>query len=254
MWCAEAAKYLEGTYLEEGPEHDGAWLERWVVAESEAQAAIDDWCGEYPQATEPGLPRCLLGAVGSNTTFVVSSSMPVRDLEWYGPATDDPPRVLANRGANGIDGVVSTALGVASCSAGPVVAVVGDLAFLHDVSAWVGALPRDPGLTVVVVDNGGGGIFSFLPQRDSLDRETFEQLFGTPQAPEIAAVARGFGVEVKEVSAVTDLGGAIRDATSSGTTSVLRVVVPGRDANVGHHDALNSLIAGRVTEALAKVE
>ena len=96
-------------------------------------------------------------------TLVVSSSMPVRDVEAFGSPRADPPRVLANRGANGIDGVVSTALGVALAT-GPTVALVGDLAFLHDVSALVGSAEDREALTVVVADNGGGGIFSFLPQ------------------------------------------------------------------------------------------
>ena len=122
--------------------------------------------------------------------------MPVRDLEWFAGALDDPPRVLANRGANGIDGVVSTAMGAAAAGAGPVVALVGDLAFLHDLTALVRLQGEDPAITVVVVDNGGGGIFSFLPQRRPSRRDSalpdegvagmpasdFERLFGTPPA------------------------------------------------------------------------
>jgi 2-succinyl-5-enolpyruvyl-6-hydroxy-3-cyclohexene-1-carboxylate synthase len=246
-WCEDLQ-----VHLEQGPAvRDNAWLERWALAESEAQAAMDSWCAGHPEATEPGLARCLVGAAPDGTTFVVSSSMPVRDLEWYMPATDSPPRVLANRGANGIDGVVSTALGATAAGTDPVVAVVGDLAFFHDLTAWVGERPSDPGLTVVVVDNGGGGIFSFLPQRDSLDQQTFERLFATPQVTDVARVAHGLGLEVVEVSTISEVVGAIRDAASSGTTSVVRVSVPGRDSNVELHESLNSLIARRVTAVLA---
>ena len=102
------------------------------------------WCAGHREATEPGVARCLLGAVSRPLRSWCSSSMPVRDLEWYRAAPEDPPRVLANRGANGIDGVVSTALGVASPGQRPVVAVVGDLAFLHDLTAWVGTSPAIP--------------------------------------------------------------------------------------------------------------
>jgi 2-succinyl-5-enolpyruvyl-6-hydroxy-3-cyclohexene-1-carboxylate synthase len=246
-WCEDLQDHLE----QAPKERDHAWLEMWALAESEAQGAIDSWCAGHPEATEPGLARCLVEAVPDRTTFVVSSSMPVRDLEWYMPAVESPPRVLANRGANGIDGVVSTALGAVAAGAGPVVAVVGDLAFFHDLTAWVGARPRDPGLTVVVVDNGGGGIFSFLPQRELLDEPTFEKLFATPQLMEVALVARGLGLEVAEVSTISEVIGAIRDAAASGTTSVVRVRVPGRDSNVELHGSLNSVIASRVTAALA---
>jgi 2-succinyl-5-enolpyruvyl-6-hydroxy-3-cyclohexene-1-carboxylate synthase len=246
-WCEDLR-----VHLEQAPAvRDDAWLERWALAESEAQAAIDSWCAGHPEANEPGLARCLIGAAPSATTFVVSSSMPVRDLEWYMPATESPPRVLANRGANGIDGVVSTALGATAAGTRPVVAVVGDLAFFHDLTAWVGERPSDPGLTVVVVDNGGGGIFSFLPQRDSLDQQTFERLFATPQVAEVARVARGLGLEVAEVSTISEVIEAIRHAASSGTTSVVRVRVPGRDTNVELHESLNSLIARRVSAMLA---
>jgi 2-succinyl-5-enolpyruvyl-6-hydroxy-3-cyclohexene-1-carboxylate synthase len=245
-WCEEIQKYLEDL----PQDRDSAFHDRWVLAESEAQSAIDAWCALHLEATEPGLARCLFSAVPPATTIVVSSSMPIRDLEWYAPAVEGPPEVLANRGANGIDGVVSTALGVGSVGGGPVVAVVGDLAFFHDLTAWVGALPLDPGLTVVVVDNEGGGIFSFLPQRNSLDRPTFEHLFATPQSVEVASVARGLGLEVVQVSTIADVVDAIRDAASSGTTSVVQVKVPERDSNVAHHDALNSLVAERVAAAL----
>ena len=149
---------------------------------------------------------------------------------------------------------LSTALGATAAGIGPVVAVVGDLAFFHDLTAWVGERPSHPGVTMVVVDNGGGGIFSFLPQRDALDHTTFERLFATPQVTEVAKVARGLGLEVAEASTISEVRGAIRDAASSGTTSVVRVRVPGRDTNVELHDSLNSLIARRVSAALAKLD
>src|SRR5690606_37761106 len=111
--------------------------------------------------SEPGVARALTGCVPEGTAIVVSSSMPVRDVEWYGTPRD--LRVLANRGANGIDGVVSTAVGVALANrriGAPTVVLVGDVAFLHDSNALLGLAARDLDLTIVVVDNDGGGIFS----------------------------------------------------------------------------------------------
>ena len=116
--------------------------------------------------------------------------------------------MLANRGANGIDGVVSTALGVAAAEPStPTLALLGDLAFLHDVSGLVNVPPLR--CTFVVVDNGGGGIFSFLPQASTVASETFEQLFGTPPTSDVTSVARGFGLTVEEVSSVSDLEAAL---------------------------------------------
>jgi len=153
--------------------------------------------------------------------------------------------VLANRGANGIDGVVSTALGVA-LSRGQTTALVGDLAFLHDVSALVGRADERPPLTVVVADNAGGGIFSFLPQADRLPGERFERLFGTPQANDPAAVARGFGWEVIEIAGddwSTALDAALTPQVGG---RVVVVRLPDRRANVAVHDRVNTAIVEAV--------
>jgi 2-succinyl-5-enolpyruvyl-6-hydroxy-3-cyclohexene-1-carboxylate synthase len=274
-WCEEVRDHLAGVGQrvpqrgpvrgpvrdpERDPERDRrksdpGWLERWVIAESAAQETIGSWSAAHGEATEPGIARCLLEAGGSDTTFVVASSMPVRDLEWYAPTLDNPPRVLANRGANGIDGVVSTALGAASAGDSSVVALVGDLAFFHDLTAWVAPSPSlRPSLTVVVVDNGGGGIFSFLPQRTSLDHDTFEELFGTPMTADVAAVARGLGLDVKEVSTIADLTRAVGESISAGATTVVRVKVPGRDLNVEHHADLNAEVERRLNDSLARAD
>jgi 2-succinyl-5-enolpyruvyl-6-hydroxy-3-cyclohexene-1-carboxylate synthase len=243
-WCEEVLKRTE-----RGPEEsDQVWFDNWALAESEAQTAIDEWCAGHEEATEPGIARCLPDAVSSETTIVVASSMPIRDFEWYAPPL--AKGILSNRGANGIDGVVSTALGAAATGRHPVVAVVGDLAFLHDLTAWVGPRPSDPGAVVVVVDNGGGGIFSFLPQRDLVDHETFEKLFGTPQTIEIGSVARGLGLEVAEVSTIVDLSAAVRDALASGSSRVVVVKAPPRDTNLEHHRSLNAMVTARVTKVL----
>ncbi len=171
--------------------------------------------------------------------------MPVRDIEAFGSPRADPPRVLANRGANGIDGVVSTALGVAMAT-GPTIAFVGDLAFLHDVSALVGPAEDRKALTVVVADNGGGGIFSFLPQAAQLTTERFERLFGTPQSTDPAEVARGFGWDVVEIHGAgwTRAFDAAIAPTEGGRVVVVRM--PDRGANVAVHDEVNAAIVEAV--------
>ena len=178
-----------------------SWLDGWQEAEAAAQQAIDDVLAGHTEPTEPGVARTLLAALPDHARLVVASSMPIRDLEWYGA-----PRagvwVQANRGANGIDGVVSTAVGVALASDAPTVALVGDLAFLHDTNALVGLVRRPADLTIVVVDNDGGGIFSFLPQRAQLPSERFEQLFGTPHGVDIGALGEVHGLRVTPTRAV----------------------------------------------------
>jgi 2-succinyl-5-enolpyruvyl-6-hydroxy-3-cyclohexene-1-carboxylate synthase len=143
--------------------------------------------------------------------------------------------VLANRGVNGIDGVVSTALGVAA-SGTRTVALLGDLTFLHDVSGLVN-LP-ETNCTFVVLDNGGGGIFSFLPQASSVEPSRFEQLFGTPPTSDIGAVAAGFGLPVHTVTDVAQL----EPALAAPAPALVRVPVPGRAENVARHEAINEAV------------
>jgi 2-succinyl-5-enolpyruvyl-6-hydroxy-3-cyclohexene-1-carboxylate synthase len=247
-WCESVTAHMSGT--PRTAVTDTGWTLRWAAAESAAQQGIGEWCARHPEATEPGVARAVIGALPSRALLVVASSMPVRDMEWFAGALDDPPRVLSNRGANGIDGVVSTAMGAAAAGADPVVALVGDLAFLHDLTALVSVQGDGPAITVVVVDNGGGGIFSFLPQRAAVPVESFESLFATPPATGVAAAARGLGATVTEVSTIEGLEEALRTSMGSGTTSVVRVEVPGRDENVELHDGINAEIAAGVAAAL----
>jgi 2-succinyl-5-enolpyruvyl-6-hydroxy-3-cyclohexene-1-carboxylate synthase len=222
------------------------WLDDWARAERQAQSAIDRLSVGL---SEPTLARHLMAALPDGVTLIVSSSMPVRDLEAFGGPRRSPVRTVANRGANGIDGVVSTALGVAMAADGPTVALVGDLAFLHDVSALVRADTFSPALTVVVADNGGGGIFSFLAPASALDRSTFDTLFGTPQAHDLTTVAEGFGWPVDDVADLAGLESALGRRVGSGGLSVIRVRLPARSENVDRHAAINAAIAAAVDEA-----
>ena len=216
------------------------WLDSWRQRESLAQAAIGKVLGT--ELSEPLVAREVhRSAAETGATLVVAASMPIRDLEWYAEAHPSPPRVLSNRGVNGIDGVVSTALGIAESESGdgrgvPTIALMGDLTFLHDVSGLVNL--ADSPCTFVVLDNGGGGIFSFLPQASEVEPAVFEQLFGTPPSSDIGAVARGFGLPVHHVTALSELEPALR----APTPSLVRVVVPDRAQNVALHDAINQAV------------
>ena len=227
------------------------WASEWRDAEDRAQAAIDHALDDHAGWTEPALARRLIKGLPAGVRLFVSSSMPIRDVEAFGAPRTDPAQVFANRGANGIDGVVSTALGVAR-SLGPTVALVGDLAFFHDVSALVGPQGQEAPLTIVVADNGGGGIFSFLPPAASIEPTVFERLFGTPQAPDVAVVAAGFGWSVREVdesSGPEAIGVALERAMERNGRSVVRVRLPDRVANVAAHDLVNVAIVTAVDGA-----
>jgi 2-succinyl-5-enolpyruvyl-6-hydroxy-3-cyclohexene-1-carboxylate synthase len=205
-----------------------------------ASDRVGMWLAELDSARddldEPTVARAVVEQSGRHqVALVIGSSMPVRDVEWWAPARTAP--TYANRGANGIDGVVSTALGVAT--GGRALALVGDLTLLHDVSGLVDALGAPGGTCVlVVVDNHGGGIFSFLPQAEALAAPEFERLFATPRDHDLVAVAQGFGHAAQRVRTLGELCEAIdRGLSAPGVTAIIAEVV-GRDENVRRHDAL----------------
>jgi 2-succinyl-5-enolpyruvyl-6-hydroxy-3-cyclohexene-1-carboxylate synthase len=212
------------------------WSARWRRAEQIADAVFEDRLSSGP-ADEPTVGRVVLRHLPSDAHLVVSSSMPVRDLEWYGGRHDDVV-VHANRGANGIDGVVATALGVAVATEAPTAVLIGDIALLHDSSSLTAATSRGVDLRIVVVDNDGGGIFSFLPQAVSLPNDRFEQLFGTPHGTDIEMLGRAHGFATSTVTTVEELARAV----SVPGPSLVRVVTD-RVANVAAHDALHRAVA-----------
>ena len=244
----------------------GRWRASWEAAEQAAQAAIAGELAGEQAFSEPGLARALFAALPPGSTLVASSSMPVRDVEWYAAPRAGAPRVLANRGANGIDGVTSTVLGVAAGLAsparpgpagpaprrerGPVVGLLGDLAFLHDLSALVwGRRERRPEAVLVVVDNGGGGIFDLLPQAGSLDPTTYERGFTTPQDCELDRVAAAFGCQVVPVERPQALPGALDAALGAGGIGVVLVRVE-RTESLALRRRLEEAVVGAVTAAL----
>jgi 2-succinyl-5-enolpyruvyl-6-hydroxy-3-cyclohexene-1-carboxylate synthase len=192
--------------------------------------------------SEPAVARELLAALPAGSQLFVSSSMPVRDVDaWAGRAAH--VRVLANRGVNGIDGVVSSALGAALASKGPTAVLLGDLALLHDLGGLVAAARLSAPLTVVVVDNDGGGIFSFLPIASQTSR--FEELFGTPHGLDLAHAARLAGARLHSPRTLAELRAALRE---TGGLQLIHVR-SGRARNVERHRALEAAVAAALETA-----
>ncbi|MEO9180286.1 MAG: 2-succinyl-5-enolpyruvyl-6-hydroxy-3-cyclohexene-1-carboxylic-acid synthase, partial [Acidimicrobiales bacterium] len=223
------------------PKANGDYFQLW----SEASHRVGEWLASLDEETtslnEALVARCVVAASTEHAVpLVVGSSMPVRDVEWWAETRTMP--TFSNRGVNGIDGVISTVLGVAAGESA--LGLVGDITMLHDVSGLVDGLGVVGGSCVlVVVDNNGGGIFSFLSQASVLDDERFEQLFGTPRHHDLGAIARAFGHAGVEVSSIRELRQAIDKGLATDGVSVIVVKVPSRAANVAQHDVWNEHVA-----------
>lgn len=219
------------------------WSQRWSAAESAAQAAINQALRDEPAMSEPALARTICASLPDSSTLVVSSSMPIRDVEWFS-APRAGLKVLANRGVNGIDGVVSTAVGVALASKSPTCLLIGDVALLHDTNGLLNLAEREADLKIVVIDNSGGGIFSFLPQASSLETSLFEKVFGTPHNVDIEMLAKAHRVGAQTVQNLDDL----TDALAQRGPVLVRVCTD-RNENVKVHDRVNQAVAAALREA-----
>lgn len=207
-----------------------AWLDAWRSADREAARAIEMTLGDA--LSEPLVAATLARHVPLQASLVVASSMPIRDLETFA-AAGHPAEVLANRGANGIDGTLATAFGVAAARDEPVVVLLGDVAFAYDLSALICAKRHGLALVIVVLNNDGGGIFEFLPLA-GIDRDTFEEHVATPPGIDIADAARLYGCDHVTPGDLPALRDALDLALRADRTTILEVRTE-RAANVVLH-------------------
>ena len=221
------------------PATDPSWLRSWREPDGAAAAAIDAVLGDGA-LSEPLVARTLAASLPADATLFVASSMPVRDVESFAAVDDDGPRVLCNRGANGIDGTVSSAFGVAAVSDGPVVLLIGDVALAHDVGGLLAARRLGLAITIVLLDNDGGGIFEFLPIAGA--RDIFEEHVATPHGLDFAHAAALYGCAFMDVSELAGLRSAVAGALAGDVTTIVRVKSD-RGANVALHRELSAAVA-----------
>jgi 2-succinyl-5-enolpyruvyl-6-hydroxy-3-cyclohexene-1-carboxylate synthase len=165
-------------------------------------------------------------------TLFVASSMPIRDVELYAAAGRPGPRTLSNRGANGIDGTVSSAFGAAAVSDGPVVLLIGDVAVLHDLGGLLAARRLGLPLTIVLLNNDGGGIFHFLPVSGETD--AFEEHVATPHGTDFAHVAQLFGLRHERPQTPAGLKLSLEAAVGSRATTLIEIRTD-RERNLALH-------------------
>jgi 2-succinyl-5-enolpyruvyl-6-hydroxy-3-cyclohexene-1-carboxylate synthase len=253
LWASlpiEPARACERLALEIVPGEQG-WLEGWRTADELAAEAIGGVIGPAP-LSEPAVAAELGALLPAAATLFVASSMPVREIETFWPARPDPPRVLCNRGANGIDGIVSSAFGAAAASDGPVLLLIGDVALAHDIGGLLAAGRLGLNLTIVLLDNGGGGIFDFLAlSRSPMARveepgaadsaDLYTRHVATPTGLDFARAAALYGLDYERAEDLRGFRAALERVLNVPRAALVHVPSE-RETNVRLH--------GRVWEAV----
>ncbi|HEX3851809.1 MAG TPA: 2-succinyl-5-enolpyruvyl-6-hydroxy-3-cyclohexene-1-carboxylic-acid synthase [Polyangiaceae bacterium] len=222
--------------LEQSGLHDAeardSFGQAWSEANREAWQHVDrELARPSPTLDEARAVRSVLDHVPNPSLLVLGNSLPIREVDAYVPSAKRGLRVLSQRGANGIDGLISGAAGAASRALEPTVLLLGDVSFMHDLGGLAAARASLGPLSIVVIDNGGGRIFEQLPIFTQLENHAESARFWlTPPAVDISHAAQLFGYRYLRVTRDAEIGEAMRRATSALGVSVVHVVVDGSSA------------------------
>ncbi len=220
-----------------------AWRRKWERLNAQTRTVLQEHLNTNPALSEPKVFTELDAVLPPDVTLFAGNSMPVRDLDTFFAADARRARFLANRGASGIDGVVSTALGVSSVSPGPCVLVIGDLSLYHDMNGLLAAKRHGLQASIVLLHNDGGGIFSFLPQAAAV--ASFEDLFGTPHGLDFRHAAQLYGLDYCEPEDSPAFRIALEKAFHTPGVSLIAVHT-NRDANARLHRELWQAVSRRL--------
>ena len=221
------------------------WAHLWLSAEQATRSAIAAALTGRETISEPGVFAELGALLPDGATLFVGNSMPVRDCDTFFPSNERHVTIIGNRGANGIDGLVSTALGAAAAGAKPLVLVLGDLSLYHDSNGLLAAKLHALDATIVLINNNGGGIFTFLPQASETD--CFELLFGTPHGLDFAPLAELYGARYTLAATWTQFRAAVT-AGIEGRGLHLVEVRTERGQNLTDHRTLWPLVSAALAQ------
>jgi 2-succinyl-5-enolpyruvyl-6-hydroxy-3-cyclohexene-1-carboxylate synthase len=226
--------------LAKGSEPLPGWIESFASADAAARRALTEFRESDPEFDEGRLIAALVDAAPDGTTLYVGNSMPIRDLDLFVPSHSKRLRVLANRGTSGIDGVVSSGLGASVASDAPLLLVVGDLSFHHDLNGLSALREGRARATIVIVNNDGGGIFSFLPIANH--GETFERFFGTPHGLDFGPACATFGVPFTRPTTWEALRAQVSGSLAERRSEVIEVRTERRENRERHEEAWRGVI------------
>ena len=237
---AQAAAGLASRLAARKP--DEAWADSWRRADEAVRGAVAAALAPLSELSEPGVWPVLAAQLADGDRVLAASSMPVRDMEAFLPPGRAEVRFHSNRGANGIDGLVSTAAGIAASSGARTWAVLGDLALVHDLGGLAAAREQE-NLRLLIVDNGGGGIFHFLPQAEAMQAAEFEALLATPSPLDLAKALQLFGIASEAPADPADLERAL-----AGDARAV-IVRTDRERNLALHRRLTEAASGAISPA-----
>ncbi len=229
------------SFMSRLPDLSNANSYRELLKELDQASFRGIWESLGTDLTDPVISAEIFSYARRSDMIFSSSSMPIRDLEWFAPLTDSQPILYSNRGVNGIDGVIASFHGASRAHQrrnpeSRCVLLIGDLALRHDLGSLAGLLGCGLNLLICVTDNSGGGIFSFLARSASLDKDQFERLFATPQSGDLEAIGRGFGLHTQVVKDVASFRIELEEFRSKGGVRVI-IVRSDRGENVAVHQA-----------------
>jgi 2-succinyl-5-enolpyruvyl-6-hydroxy-3-cyclohexene-1-carboxylate synthase len=242
--CAQLADALHDY---QAPDDALRWAREWLRIGETARTAIRLYLERLDIPFEGKVFAELASLLPDNAVLYAGNSMPVRDLDTFYPGGERSIRFMANRGANGIDGVLSSALGAGVHATGPLVLAVGDLSFYHDSNGLLGGKLHRLRATVILLNNNGGGIFSFLPQ--AAHPEHFEELFGTPHGLDFSRLAAAYDAGFSRVAAGKDFRSLTQHALNADGINIVEVPTE-RASNVRLHREVWQTVASAIRPEL----
>jgi 2-succinyl-5-enolpyruvyl-6-hydroxy-3-cyclohexene-1-carboxylate synthase len=215
----------------------GEWVHRWTHADGCAQQAIQRACSTT--IWEGSIAHILVKSLPKNTLLRLASSTPIRDVDSFSIDAGEPLTVSSNRGVNGIDGLIASSLGEAASHDGPVAVLAGDLSFLHDVGALANVPRPHQAVVITVVDNGGGGIFGFLPMAQH--PTGFEKWFVTPHNQDISRICSGFGIAAKQVNTLDEYADTLHQSLQQPGLHVIHIPIDRIKSTQQHFEAFDQI-------------
>lgn len=244
VWHTDETRFCDSlTAAVKGSKRTTAWSRNWLDINAKVRAAVTKELADCGEMFEGKIFHELAKILPGNSVLFAGNSMPIRDMDTFFPASNSPVRFMANRGASGIDGITSTALGASTVSTGRLVLVLGDISFYHDMNGLLAAKAFGLNATIIVINNDGGGIFSFLPQ--STCKDVFESYFGTPHGLTFQPAADMYGLNYGFADTWARFDKEVKNSLKREGTTIIEI--PGdRERNVVLHRQIRKNVISRV--------